>query len=575
MGLADLFAPAAKEKFTRADREVEPDIKHKKPKERKEAQKQKKKEQNKAKHEKRKKAAAVPEKADPEEKLENAHDAKTADADVPSKKQKKGTTFDFEAEAAPETAAKEGAAAGKEDPEAETDAPPTDPERTIFVGNLPPNATIKSVKRLFTDYGKVKTARFRSMGLVGQKINDKGNQKQALKVAAIKKIMSEQRNNKNAYVVFEEKASAEKARAANGKLVGDKHIRVDTVGGQRDGKHNHRLSVFLGNLPLDTDEEAVRAAFSPHLSEGHAAIAGVRLIRNPDAEPDQPSGKGFGYLQLNDADSVAQVLALVDVVRVGARLVRIKVCAKRTKRTVEEEANSAAAFQEAAQGVGKARAGAANDSAAVAAAAAAARANSAGNTAAARPAGAGAGADAAGGDAAAAGGPVKIKAPFAFEGERAVRPGAPGKAMTGAERRLETRQRLKQLKRKRESQDESKQRDSRKVARLEEKAEFKAKAEADAERGGKGGKGGGGKGAGGKGGKGAGGKGGGGKGGAKGGAKGAAKGAGKGGAKGGKGGAGNREGSRAAKQPIPLKPKKVKEKHGARKAAQAAAAAGN
>jgi nucleolar protein 12 len=229
--------------------------------------------------------------------------------------------------------------------------------RTIFVGNLPTSINKKRVQSLFKEYGEIgkyighskifflllhsincdishnpsshppytESVRFRSMALTGAKIDDHGNQKLVKKVSANKRLLSDAKDTYNAYVVFVKEEAAVAALAVNKRLVEEKHLRVDRVGNaaSRDPKR----SVFLGNLPFDAKEDAVRAHVAKGLEGGEGDVEGVRLVRDPETQ----QGKGFGFVLLKDRASVAAALRLNESTFSG-RKIRVTICGKRNKQ---------------------------------------------------------------------------------------------------------------------------------------------------------------------------------------------------------------------------------------------------
>ncbi|TPX71798.1 hypothetical protein SpCBS45565_g00935 [Spizellomyces sp. 'palustris'] len=167
-------------------------------------------------------------------------------------------------------------------------------ERTIFVGNLPLSVTekagVKELKKVFVHYGNLKSIRFRSIARL---------ENMPRKVAFITKNFHPGRDTLNAYIVYGEKESAEKALVENGKLFMGKHIRVDRS--VKDKKHDVKRSVFVGALPFDINEEVVRAHFSQC-----GDIEYVRLIRDKTTNV----GKGIGYVQFADRAAVGLAMKL-------------------------------------------------------------------------------------------------------------------------------------------------------------------------------------------------------------------------------------------------------------------------
>lgn len=105
----------------------------------------------------------------------------------------------------------------------------------------------------------------------------------------------------NAYIVFANTEAAEKATQLNGVVFMDKHLRVD--GANNNKQHDRKRSVFLGGLPFDTEDEELWQFFKEC-----GEIESVRVVR--DAKTNV--GKGFGYVQFRDRDSVESALELAD-----------------------------------------------------------------------------------------------------------------------------------------------------------------------------------------------------------------------------------------------------------------------
>lgn len=107
---------------------------------------------------------------------------------------------------------------------------------TIFVGNLPsiihyrfsciveviqkPN----SLKKQFSSFGTIKTMRFRSLALKSSRI-DHFDKKLLKKVSFIKGNINEDSKTTNAYIVFENEESVEKALSMNNSVF-DNYMRI-------------------------------------------------------------------------------------------------------------------------------------------------------------------------------------------------------------------------------------------------------------------------------------------------------------------------------------------------------------
>ncbi|KAM9769737.1 RNA-binding protein 34 isoform 2-T2 [Menidia menidia] len=185
--------------------------------------------------------------------------------------------------------------------------------RTVFVGNLPISCTKKMLRSLFKEKGSIESIRFRSVV--------REDPSMSRKLAVIKRKIHPQRQNLNAYVVFKDEDGATKALERNGtEIEKDFHIRVDRV--SDSSLHDHKRSVFVGNLAFEMSELAFRKHF-----EECGAVEAVRLVR------DQTSGlgKGFGYVLFKKADSVQLALEL-DGSKLEGRSVRVKRSVKKEKQ---------------------------------------------------------------------------------------------------------------------------------------------------------------------------------------------------------------------------------------------------
>ncbi|XP_022616401.1 RNA-binding protein 34 [Seriola dumerili] len=186
-------------------------------------------------------------------------------------------------------------------------------KRTVFVGNLPISCTKKTLRSLFRDQGSIDSIRFRSVV--------REDPSMSRKVAAIKRQIHPKKQSVNAYVVFKDEEGVAKALERNGlEIEKDFHIRVDRV--TDSSAHDHKRSVFVGNLSFEINELAFRRHF-----EECGPVEAVRLVR------DQNSGlgKGFGYVLFESADSVQLALEL-DGSKLEGRSVRVKRSVKKEKQ---------------------------------------------------------------------------------------------------------------------------------------------------------------------------------------------------------------------------------------------------
>jgi len=215
-------------------------------------------------------------------------------------------------------------------------------ERTIFVGNLPPDISKRTMAGIFKLCGKVASARFRSMAVSGVKLppDQAGNQNMMRKVCANTGKIESKTPKKSAqgYVVFESIESIEKALQMNNTTYESRIIRVDHASPTIEPSR----SVFVGNLPYGTDEETLRDHFLKQLSEGEdlnesegSAVSGVRVIRDKETQ----KCKGFGYVMLRDATLVPLALQLHGTTYKKKEL-RVNICGKRFKGNRGDESKS-------------------------------------------------------------------------------------------------------------------------------------------------------------------------------------------------------------------------------------------
>ncbi len=130
---------------------------------------------------------------------------------------------------------------------------------TLFIGNIPVTETIKSITKFFQEYGVIESVRLRSVPVAGTKVDDAGNQNLVKKVCVNAHKFGEQKGSFNAYVVFKSSDQATAALAANNRLLGTRHLRVDKSTPSLFDTHR---TVFLGNLPHYADEEELREYFA-------------------------------------------------------------------------------------------------------------------------------------------------------------------------------------------------------------------------------------------------------------------------------------------------------------------------
>jgi RNA recognition motif-containing protein len=143
-------------------------------------------------------------------------------------------------------------------------------KRTIFVGNIPLDLPAKKLWHIFKNWGKVEKIWFRSIP-PSTMITDRRNVVKG-------KMIGNQKNNKNAYILFESVSSVEEAVKLNNYAIHNSdftdvfHLRVDRDEKKED---DFKTTIFVGNLPFVINEEELRAHFS-----GIGEIQNIRIIRD-------------------------------------------------------------------------------------------------------------------------------------------------------------------------------------------------------------------------------------------------------------------------------------------------------
>ena len=195
--------------------------------------------------------------------------------------------------------------------------------RTIFIGNLAESTTKKQLKKRFRSYGNIESIRFRSMLL-------KKDSRVPRRVAAAAGTVDVERGSHHAYIVFEDAAAVSKALQENMKVLDDRHIRVDRaavnnmrvkllgakkgsraaadlVGSSHQVQYDVSKTVFVGNLPLQVEDEELVRFFIAGLGTGsESLIQAVRVVRDPKTSV----GKGIAFVMFKNRGARKQALAL-------------------------------------------------------------------------------------------------------------------------------------------------------------------------------------------------------------------------------------------------------------------------
>ncbi|KRX04910.1 hypothetical protein PPERSA_06544 [Pseudocohnilembus persalinus] len=168
-------------------------------------------------------------------------------------------------------------------------------EKTIFIGNVPLEATKKELIKLFKSYGKIENIRERSVPVRTSK-----NLSVKARVILKKTVENSDKDNlvKNCYILFQNKEDAEKALEKNGFEFKGNYLRVDSA---NQKELDFTKTIFIGNLSYNTTENQLRKHFTPC-----GSILNVRVIR--DKETHQ--GKGFGYVEFEKDEGYQKSLEL-------------------------------------------------------------------------------------------------------------------------------------------------------------------------------------------------------------------------------------------------------------------------
>jgi len=158
----------------------------------------------------------------------------------------------------------------------------------------------------------------------------------------------------NAYVVFTHVEFAKAALECSGKLLGNRHIRVDAVrvpgvkapsaeGEEGDAAaaanetasgFDEKSSLFLGHLPWALDEEGVWALVGPHVKGGAEGIRYVRLLRDRITR----RSKGVAYVGLKSQGAVGAVAKLLNGQQVQGRTITASKCLPQTALAAKRRA---------------------------------------------------------------------------------------------------------------------------------------------------------------------------------------------------------------------------------------------
>lgn len=164
-------------------------------------------------------------------------------------------------------------------------------KRTIFVGNAPLTMDEKSCKKLFSHYGKIESVRMRCIFPCKETVSKR--------IAHLSRSFHEKQTSLIFYVKFKDEESVQKALAYNGTILDRHRIRVDTCTSK--AQYDRKLTVFVGNIPLDANEDDLANLFEENIGD----VSFVRCVK------DQLTGmgKGFAFVVFKSPTSVQLALS--------------------------------------------------------------------------------------------------------------------------------------------------------------------------------------------------------------------------------------------------------------------------
>jgi len=170
--------------------------------------------------------------------------------------------------------------------------------KTVFVGNVPLAVTRKELSTFFKRAGPVESVRIRSVAIEGTKISNQKDLKLNRRASYILgKVNAQVKDTVNAYVVFKSADSVPAAVDFNGTVFQGHHLRVDYISQKAStAVGSHKKTIFVGNLPFETNEEKLRKFVALSVSGGDECILNVRIVRDKVTN----KGKGFAYVLFSE-----------------------------------------------------------------------------------------------------------------------------------------------------------------------------------------------------------------------------------------------------------------------------------
>ncbi|KAH7725572.1 RNA recognition domain-containing protein [Aphelenchoides avenae] len=185
--------------------------------------------------------------------------------------------------------------------------------RTVFVGNAPTTATRKSIKKLFSEFGKIEAVYARSLLEKSEKLTKK--------MEGTDKAIKDNLQSTHFYVRFSDEEDAKRATQRHGEILDGHKLRV-TLSTKRE--FNSRQTIFVGNVPFSATEDELAEHFS-----SCGAVDSVRITR--DKRTGQ--GKGFAYVAFSESSIVPLALNMNGSQFLGREL-RVSKVHKKKQRLV-------------------------------------------------------------------------------------------------------------------------------------------------------------------------------------------------------------------------------------------------
>jgi nucleolar protein 12 len=203
--------------------------------------------------------------------------------------------------------------------------------RTIFLGNLPLECAIdkkslETFKKWFLSKTSTNFESIRFRGLIVYKSGEILSRPDMLllrKSTKLRKKSQEdiEKGSANAYIVLKSEPSDNNLEhiiaKLNGELYSGRHLRADRVD---SAVPSYKKTIFLGNLPLDLQEEDLWKAFGKFPLK----VTNVRLIRDKKTNV----GKGIAYVGFSERGMVRLSIDLFkkDPLVIKNRTIRVSKC---------------------------------------------------------------------------------------------------------------------------------------------------------------------------------------------------------------------------------------------------------